>query len=259
MRALSQTPVSDRSNLTPQMMAVTPMEEIAFAALETEVGGRAKLAALLNAADLPGREARLAGMLADPANDTLSLAKLAAWARVPMKRWYDILKEAALVKGQVVSLVRVGDALPDVAAGLMTDAIPGDRVCPACRGLKTFMPEPTPQEPSPVARVCEECLGAGIVYYRPDNELRKMALQVGKLLDKDKGQTNVVVNNARFGVGQAPDFTTAITELDDLLDGRHRDQFGRRRSAIDVEATSEPAEIEPERGERDDAADATSD
>ncbi len=258
-RLVSRTTVSDRTNLTPAMQKVTPIEEIQFAALETEIGGRPTLAALLNAADLQGREARLAGMLADPANDTLSLAKLAAWARVPMWRWYELLKAAALVKGQVVSLVRVGERLPDVARGLVEDAIPGDRVCPACRGLKSFMPEPTVQEPNPVPHRCDECQGAGIVYYVPDVKLREMALQVGKLLDKDKGQTNVVVNNARFGAGMAPDFTHTITELDDLLDGRHRDRNGRRRSTIDVDVASEPAEIETERGESDDAVDATSD
>lgn len=200
--------------------------------MEVELGGRQKLAALLAAADVPDRDRSLAARLVDPANDHLSLAQLCAFERISLRRLLDFIKDAALISGQVRALVTVGDRLPDVAASLMTDAVGGDRTCSVCRGLRQLIDDPTPQNPSPVPRICVACSGTGVVEYHPETELRKVALTLGKLLEKP-GNTNNIVFAQKFGAGTAPSYAASVVELDQAIDGRQRDQFGRRRAVPD--------------------------
>ena len=232
-----QQPLS-RSNAAASL---TPSEEAQFASFEVALGGRQQLAALLAAADVPARDLHLAAMLVDPANDNTSLAQLCAFSRVSLRRLLDFVKDAALIRGQVHALVAVGERLPEVAAGLMADAIPSDRTCPVCRGLRQLLDDPTPQNPSPVPRICKTCDGTGTVPYRPETELRKVALQIGKLLDKPGGTNNVFVAT-KFGEGTAPSFNSSVMELDQALDGKNRDRFGRR--IVESESTS-PESDEP--------------
>jgi hypothetical protein len=222
--------------------AITGAEEAQFASFEVSLGGRQQLAALLSAADVPARDLQLAALLVDPANDGASLAQLCAFSRVSLRRLLDFVKDAALIRGQVHALVAVGERLPEVAAGLMEDAVPADRPCPTCRGLRQLLDDPTPQTPNPVPRVCKTCDGTGTVHYHPETELRKVALQLGKLLDKP-GSTNNVFVATKFGDGTAPSFNASVMELDQVLDGKTRDRFGRRI----VEGEAQPsAEAPPE-------------
>jgi hypothetical protein len=218
--------------------ALTRQDEAEFAALEVELGGRNQLAALLHAADVPERDNQLAAMLVDPANAGASLAQLCAWARVSMRRLLDFVKDGALVRGQVKALVAVGERLPAVAASLMEDAVPSDRTCPTCRGLRQLVDDPTVQNPSPAPRICKSCDGTGLVPYHPETELRKVALQIGKLLDKP-GNTNNVFIGQKFGSGTVQPFSQVVGALDDLLDGPGRDRFGRRLvdGAVEGEST----------------------
>jgi len=228
--------------------SLTPSEEAQFASFETTLGGRQQLAALLAAADVPARDLRLAAMLVDPANDATSLAQLCAFSRVSLRRLLDFVKDAALIRGQVHALVAVGERLPQVAVGLMEDAIPRDKTCPVCRGLRQLLDDPTPQNPSPVPRVCTNCDGAGTVHYHPETELRKVALQLGKLLDKP-GSTNNVFVATKFGEGTAPSFNASVMELDEALDGKHRDRFGRRIVEGESTEADRPAEEAPDGGD----------
>jgi hypothetical protein len=223
--------------------ALTPSEEAQFASFEVALGGRQPLAALLAAADVPARDLRLAALLVDPANDQTSLAQLCAFSRVSLRRLLDFVKDAALIRGQVHALVAVGERLPEVAAGLMHDAIPAERTCPTCRGLRQLLDDPTPQNPSPVPRICKTCDGAGTIHYTPETELRKVALQIGKLLDKP-GNTNNVFVATKFGEGTAPSFNASVMELDEVLDGKHRDRFGRR--IVEGESTEEEPPTSPD-------------
>jgi hypothetical protein len=79
------------------------------------------------------------------------------------------------------------------------------------------------------------------VPYRPETELRKVALQVGKLLDKP-GNTNNVFVATKFGAGTAPTFADSVIELDAAIDGRHRDRFGRR--IVPGESAEEPPDAD---------------
>ncbi len=230
--------------------ALMPAEEAQFASFEVALGGRQQLAALLAAADVPARDLDLAALLVDPANDTTSLAQLCAFSRVSLRRLLDFVKDAALIRGQVQALVAVGERLPEVAASLMADAIPSDRTCPTCRGLRQLVDDPTPQHPSPVPRICTTCTGTGTVPYHPETELRKVALQIGKLLDKP-GSTNNVFVATKFGEGTAPSFNASVMELDQALDGKRRDRFGRR--IVDTPST-ESTDRPPDTADDGDAA-----
>jgi hypothetical protein len=212
---------------TNAVAALTLADEAQFAALEVELGGRQRLAALLRAADVPDRDLSLATLLIDPANDTTSLAQLCTFARVSMRRLLEFVKEASLIRGQVKSLIGVGNRLPDVALSLMDDAVSGERVCPTCRGTRMLCDEPTIQTPNPAPHACPVCDGVGTINYQPDVKLREIALQLGKLLDKP-GNTNNVFVATKFGDGTAPSFNASVMELDQALDGKTRDRFGRR-------------------------------
>ena len=216
-----------KPNGDPRRYASTPSYEfedatldVRFTTLEQELGGRLAVATLLGAIPLPQRESRLLTLLADPANDAISLGRFCRQVHISLDRLFVLLREAALVRGQVRALVAVGTRLPEVAAGLMADAIPGERTCATCRGLGQFVDDPTPQTPAPVPRLCTACAGTGTVAYVPEVELRKIALQIGHLLEKSGGTT---VNIAqKFGPGETYDQLT--TRTDAMLYGTGRER-----------------------------------
>lgn len=218
---------------SPLMRRVTPADEAAFAALEAEVGGRAALVALLAAADLAPEESTIAGMLVDPVNDGVSLAKICIGGGIPLGRMLKVLQAAALAKGQTKAIVRVAAKLPDVADGVMDDAIGGLRQCDACSGLGLVTAEPTEQAPNPEPVKCKPCRGSGQVRYEPSNEVRKMALQIGGMLDKGGGAKIVVnQNQANFAAGGGADgYDGLMAALDTALYGAGRDRLRSARSS----------------------------
>lgn len=186
-------------------------------------------------------------MLADPANDGVSLAKVCALAGMPLARLMKLFDQVVLVKGQLKARARIAEKLPDVAAGVMEDALPGERVCLTCNGFGQF-PMPTPNDKDAVA-TCEACLGKGTVRHQPDTDVRKLALEIGGLLTKGSGTRTMIVNQntaaagaVGMGAGGASgtpeSFDQLMAQLDGALYGSGRDRT-RRGAGSAAQASTE--------------------
>lgn len=220
--------------LTPRERAVTAADEAAFAALETEVGGRPALVAVLAAADLSAEESLIVGSLADPANDGISLAKVCLGGNVSLGRLMKIFQAAALAKGQAKAIARVAEKLPDVAAGVMEDAVKGARTCGRCQGIGTV--EAKQADGTKGMEECSACFGRGMVPYLPPVDIRKMALQVGGLLDKGTGNKIVIAQQQiNTGAADTQQFDKLMGALDAALYGTGRDRL-RTGTVVDVPA-----------------------
>lgn len=227
-RRLPRRSKGESGALTARMRAVTPAEEATFAVLEREVGGRQALVTALMAAELSHDQSVVVGMLADPLNDSASLAKVCAQGNVSFAQLMKIFQGAALAKGQMKAIARVAEKLPDVAAAVMEDALPSLRVCPLCDGLAEMPGEPTPDDPNPPPVRCKTCRGKGQVAFKPDTDVRKMALQIGGLLDKGNGSKIIVAQQQISGHEAGSQFFDSLMgALDSTLYGEGRARLRR--------------------------------
>lgn len=100
-----------------------------------------------------------------------------------------------------------------------------------------IQPEPTPQNPQPEPEKCKACKGKGQVRYEPANETRKMALQIGGLLDKGGGAKIVVnQNQANFHGDGGGTYDSLMEALDGALYGKGRDRLRRANPQTDDSA-----------------------
>lgn len=230
----------NRQELTQRQRDVTAADEAGFATLERELGGRPALVAILAGADLNADEGKIVGLLADPENDRLSLAKVCIGGGLSMGRLMKLFQAAALAKGQVKAIQRVAAKLPDVAAGVMDDAVAGERPCGRCNGLG-WMPEkpgaPDAQgDPGP-SLPCPDCYGKGTVIHAPDHQVREMALRIGGLLEKGGGGAKILIANQNNGGGVADSasFDKLMSSLDTALYGEGRGRSASKPPAVDGE------------------------
>lgn len=210
------------TTLTKAQRSVTPAEEVAFATVEREMGGRQKFVSTLASAQLPADITRVLGAIADPENDRLSLARICAAQDVSLAKLLDIFQSALMARGRLQARVTIATRLPDVAAAVMDDAVGGTRTCTTCLGAGR-VDAPTPDDPS-ASKPCESCRGKGTVVFTPDHETQKTALKIGGLLESGRG-VSVNVNQQTFAMGGAADsgsYDKLIASLDGHLYGRGR-------------------------------------
>ncbi len=239
-----------RVGLTPAQRKVTPAEEAAFATLELEVGGRARLVSALSLAHLPQEIDLILGMLADPEHDGESLAQICALAGVKFAKILPVFKEAVKARGQVISTVRIAERMPDLAAAVVNDAIPGWRECHECLGAREIA-APTPDDPHAM-KPCPECRGRGQVWFVPDHDVQKTALKISGLLEsgaRGGATVNVLQKNTQIAPGDTGGFDALMTMMDDALYGSGRDRLARMRpqtpmGAETIDAVSVEAVVE---------------
>lgn len=220
---------------------VTPAQEVAFATVEAEMGGRQKFVSTLSTAQLPVEVERVLGAIADPANDKLSLARICALHDVSLPKLLDVFKAALMARGKLQAHVKIASRLPDVAAAVMDDAVAEDRVCGTCLGART-MPAPTPEDPD-ATKSCGTCKGRGVVRHQPDHEVQKTALKIGGLLETGRG-VSIAVNQQTLHMGGAADsasYDTLIAALDGALYGRGRERLDGHAGQVEQTARAEQA------------------
>ena len=172
-----------------------------LADLEKAIGGRpALIAALLHAPKSSNIE-YLLGIIAQPRmlaeggrhQGDHSLADLCAQGGITPGELIEAYKAGEINRAQALAVHQVGQRLEAVAADTMRMALPREQVCVICEGLGTLLAEPTKKIPNPEPEACKACAGTGHADVEGDIEHKKLALEMGKLLQKGGG-VNVQVN-----------------------------------------------------------------
>lgn len=226
--------------MTKAQRSVSPADEAAFATLEVELGGRARLVAVLGSAQLPKDMQAVLGMIADPIHDHESLAKICALGNVSLAKIQKTFESAAMTRAHVLATARIAARTPDLASAVMDDAIPGMRECRGCGGLRTVMVQVKDQDGTrEESKECPACKGTGLVFWQPDHEVQKTALKLAKLIETGRGGLGSAVNiamlqaNTNSNPGDTGSYDGMMTKLDDVLYGTGRERM--KRSKIEPE------------------------
>lgn len=236
---------SDAGALTKIQRQVTPAEEAAFAVIEAEMGGRAKLVATLVTAQLDEATSQVLGAIADPQNDKDSLAQICALHGVAPAGLMKLFRSAVLTRGQLIATARIAERAPDVAAAVMEDAIPSDRTCPKCLGAR-LVDKPTAADPNGTEE-CGLCHGHGTIKFVPDHDVQKTALQIAGLLERGGGVkvTTLVANQHSNAGTDSGSYDKLIGALDGVIYGKGRDRMRQAPPSDDGESTVLDGDVIP--------------
>jgi len=200
--------------LDPHPKVIAALEQ-----LEEAVGGREHIATALQISHekLTVEEEILMNLLADPENQSRSLAELCGQTGITIGRVLEMFAKAEGAQAYVKSLNRIYRKLPDVVGDVMNRALPRMKVCGACRGLGKYEVK---KDGESIETVCLACGGAGNIEEVPELERQKVALQLGGLMKEKNGgvQINSTTNNVNQTmtlnvVKSTPDFRTATDRL----------------------------------------------
>lgn len=187
-------------------------------ALEEAIGGREALVAALAHAPRSKDLDYLLGLLGDPTESGKSLAYLCAAGGVTAGELLDAYKSGIVAQAQARSMPSVAEGLPKVVADTFRRAAPYVDTCYQCKGLGTFVPEPSAEEPDPVPLDCPVCGTKGILTYPGDLEHKKLALTLGGFGKAGSG-VNVQVDNRQVHLhgGPAGGSLEKLQEITDRL------------------------------------------
>ena len=181
--ATSHTRALVKPSLNP-----APLVAKSLATLEKEVGGREMLVAGLLHAPASEDLSFLLGLLGDPLNAKEPIAKLCALSGgIKPGEMLDAYKAGELNRAQAVATSRIGKSLAAVAEDTMRRSLPHEQICAVCTGTGTQVPEPSKAQPNPTPAPCPACRGTGQTPCEGDIEHKKLALDMGKLLQKGGG------------------------------------------------------------------------
>jgi hypothetical protein len=76
----------------------------------------------------------------------------------------------------------------------MRRALPEEQTCQTCQGTGSVTPDPSKADPSPIPGPCRACGATGRLVIEGDLEHKKLALDMGKLLQKGGGGMNLNIN-----------------------------------------------------------------
>lgn len=207
----------------------------AFETLEKSVGGRDALVSALLTHTLNPDDVYLVGLLADPANSRLNLAMVCAQGGVGLGQVFALFKSAVKTRALVQATVEVAARLPEVAKGVMEDAVAGERPCGKCRGAGYVTAQPTDSQPNPTPEVCKTCQGTGTQIHEPETRIRELALELGGMIEK---HPQVTINQTKQQIG-----VVAIGAYDKLVAGLDTVLYGDPRGeVIDGELGEEAAD-----------------
>ncbi len=221
--------------MEPEQRAVTQAEIVAFETVEVEMGGRARLVGMLSAAPLTKELRLVTHLIADPNNDHESLARICALGRVDLATVLKTLLSATKARAQAIAISRIGEKLPDVAAAVMEEAIPGWKLCPACLGSGQISRQPSEEDPR-TQQECTACKGLGQQWNQPDHDVQKTALKLGGLLDTHKGATLQMFNQQNVNnPGDTGTYDSLMSKLDDVIYGKGRERIRKSFQVEEVE------------------------
>ncbi len=165
----------------------SPLVVQSLAAVEAEIGGRDALVAALAHAPKSRDILYILGLIGDPRSATTPLADLCARGGITPGELIDAYKSGEINRAQALATSKVGHHLAAVAEDTMLRSLPQQATCPICQGLGQYQPEPTKKVPNPDPVACQTCQSSGVIVVPGDLEHKKLALDMGKLLQKGGG------------------------------------------------------------------------
>lgn len=183
--------------------------------LETQLGGRDVLIAALSHAPKSRDLSYLLGLIGDPRHTRIPLAKICAMGGITAGELIEAYKSGELNRAQALAIGKVGAKLPEVAEDTMRLALTHTSLCTVCYGHGDLPGIPTAEDPTPTRESCEVCQGSGEVLVGGDLEHKKLALEMGRMLQKGGGvnlQVNQQVGVQLGGAGGALEKLQAVTD-----------------------------------------------
>lgn len=228
-----------KSGLMAGAKAPAPLVVQSLQRIEQEVGGRqALVAALLHAPRSKDLDFML-GLIGDPTQASTALADLCAVGGITPGELLTAYKAGMLAGAQVLATRAIGERLPAVVSDVMRRAADYEDDCPMCQGLSQVVPEPSEAEPNPEPVDCPMCQHTGRLRYDGSLEHAKLALSMGRMIDKGGG-VNVQVNSQQNNYGGA----AAGGSLERLQAATDRILYGSGADAstaiVDAEASEVP-------------------
>lgn len=186
-----------RSVVAPPALVTTSL-----AKFEESLGGRDVLLAGLAHAPRTKDLDYVVGLVGDPQHARVPLAMLCAMGGITAGELLDAYKAGELARGQALGAKFIGDGLPAVIQDTFKRAAPYEATCYQCQGTGTIVPEPTDDQPNPDPVDCPLCAHTGVLTYQGDLEHKKLALELGRMLQK-AGGVNVNVSQKVAQIGGA--------------------------------------------------------
>lgn len=184
------------ATLLPQRRHTAPPALVAQAleALEQEIGGRDALVAALSHAPRSKDIQYVLGLVGDPRSKSRPLADLCAQGGITAGELIQAYSAGEIARAQALATAKVGAQLAEVAADTMRMALPREQTCQVCGGTGTFVAEPSKKVPNPNPLPCTACDQSGKITAEGDVEHKKLALEMGRLLQKGGGGISLNVN-----------------------------------------------------------------
>lgn len=173
--------------------AYSPALLDAFKKIERDYGGRDRLVARLAFAPFDDRLETVLGIIAEARDDEL-LADTCARGNIRPAELLTYLKAANQHYAQARASRHLPEHLDRTVEDTMTAAHVHEATCDHCLGATTITLPANPDagRDQPEQIPCPLCQGHGVRAYPPDPEARKLALDLGGLLQK-KGGMNLAV------------------------------------------------------------------
>ena len=177
----------------PAPLAVNAAAELSR--LEQEFGGRQYLVQALTFAKQTKDIRYLLGLIADPENNSLSLAEICRIGRILPGELVAALASGTDLRSQLLAKQRIAARIPAVVGEVMQKAAEYEDDCNDCLGTGKITADPTDDEPNPGPTDCTTCNGGGRLKYPADGKCRDLALEMAGLTGgSGAGAVNVNVH-----------------------------------------------------------------
>jgi hypothetical protein len=210
-----------------------------LARLEVEFGGRQYLVQALTFAKQTKDVRYLLGLIADPENNSQSLADICRMGRVLPGELIAALASGSELRSQLLAKQHIAQQLPTVVREVMHKAAEYEDDCTECLGIGKITADPSDANPNPSPEICDTCKGGGKLRFPADKECRNLALEMGGLTSKGGGvQVNTSVQVANLGGGSYEGYERMQEAMDRVL-------FGTGSGVPEVAQPTVEAEIVP--------------
>lgn len=160
----------------------------ALQTFEDAIGGREALHLALSYIKPDPKIEYVIGLIADPRNDTKSLAKICVMGGISIGELLDYYKEAKGIKAQMAAMDAVYSETPKLAQEIVQDGLSKQVACEKCDGDGY-----TKKNDETI--LCKKCEGSGKIRKEADFERVKLAADIAGLLPKLKPAPAVQISS----------------------------------------------------------------